>query len=312
MSDKSAIEWTDATFNPVTGCTKVSEGCRNCYALKFAERFRGTPGHYFEHGFDVILRHDKLELPLTWKKPKKIFVNSMSDLFHKDIPDEYILAVFSVMAEANWHTFQLLTKRPQRMHDLLADIGPKLDGMVYNGHTVSWPLPNVWLGVSVENQQAADERIPSLLQTPAVVRFLSCEPLLGPVDLEWPDGSNKAELCCNGYECGCQGMPVEPPLLNGIDWVIVGGESGPNARPMHPEWARSLRDQCQRWKVPFFFKQWGEWLPNAQEYGADPGDFNYERKHVIVGDIPMCKAGKKTAGRLLDGRTWDEFPAVQR
>lgn len=308
MSNNSAIEWTDATWNPTTGCTKVSEGCRNCYALKFAERFRGTPGHYFEHGFDVMLRHDKLELPLMWKKPKKVFVNSMSDLFHEQVPDEFIEQVFAVMSATPQHTYQILTKRPKRMlewftHNRAIFVAGAAHQMGHRPPQVTWdewwPLANVWLGVSVENQQTADERIPLLLQTPAAVRFLSCEPLLGPVSLAGFDGK------------------IYRPWLDSIawrvdiDWVIAGGESGPNARPMHPDWVRSLRDECTSAGVAFFFKQWGEWLPNAQDYDANPGDFDYERKHIMVGDIPMCRAGKKKAGRKIDGRTWDEFPVVQ-
>ncbi|WP_110933769.1 DUF5131 family protein [Paenibacillus bouchesdurhonensis] len=172
MSDKTGIEWADATWNPVTGCTKVSEGCRNCYAKTFTERFEGTPGHYFESGFHVTLRPEKLDQPLRWKRPRRIFVNSMSDLFHPDVPDGFIEQVFRVMTIAQHHTYQILTKRPERMRDWILQRG-----------WIMSELPHVWLGVSVENQKAADERIPHLLQIPAVVRFLSCEPLLGPVDL---------------------------------------------------------------------------------------------------------------------------------
>ena len=291
MSDKTSIEWTDATWNPVTGCQKVSEGCRNCYALTFAERFRGTPGHYFEHGFDVTLRPTKLELPFTWKKPRRVFVNSMSDLFHKDVPDEYIAKVFDVMAQTPEHTYQVLTKRPQRMKEFIEQYNPE--------NLAPEILPNVWLGVSVENQQAAEERIPLLLETPAVVRFLSCEPLLGPVDLSFV---NQVDHPNN------EGYGIQ--AIEGINWIIAGGESGPKARPMHPEWVRMLRDQCIEAGVSFFFKQWGEWLPNAQEYDANPGDFDYEKKHVMVEDVAMCRAGKKKAGRKIDGRTWDELPVM--
>lgn len=274
MSDNTGIEWTDATWNPVTGCEKVSPGCDHCYALTLAERFRGAPGHYFEHGFDVQLRPDKLDLPLRWRRPRRIFVNSMSDLFHKDIPDEYIARVFAVMAFAPQHTFQLLTKRHARMRSLLSSPGfemllwaamvdlpaarAKPDVLCIDFEPVDWPLPNVWLGVSVENQQWADTRIPALLATPAAVRFISAEPLLGPV-----------------------AFPAES-----LDWVIVGGESGKGARPMHPGWARQIRYQCELVGTPFLFKQWG----SHDEHGN-----------------PMSK---HKAGRELDGRLHDGYPAV--
>ena len=213
MSLNSDIEWTEATWNPVTGCTQVSPGCAHCYAKTFAERFRGVPGHPYEYGFDLTLRPGRLEQPLQWKKARLIFVNSMSDLFHEDVPEEFIRQVFEVMAAAHWHTFQLLTKRSQR----LAELAPAL----------SFP-DNLWAGVSVENQRWTT-RIDDLRRIDAGVRFLSCEPLLGPLQLD----------------------------LRGVHWVIVGGESGPRARRMDPGWARSIRGQCQDAGVAFFFKQWG-------------------------------------------------------
>jgi protein gp37 len=213
VSATSHIEWTEATWNPVTGCTQISPGCANCYAKIFAERFRGVPGHPYEHGFDLELRPERLDQPLTWKKPKLVFVNSMSDLFHKAIPDTFIREVFETMQIASLHTFQLLTKRPER----LVELAPSL------------PFPdNLWVGVSIENQHWTS-RIDDLRKVPASVRFLSCEPLLGPLRLD----------------------------LSGIHWVIVGGESGHGARRMKPEWARSIRDQCSLAGVAFFFKQWG-------------------------------------------------------
>lgn len=284
MSGQTAIEWTDATWNPVTGCTKVSPGCDHCYAETFAERFRGTPGHHFERGFDVTLRPERLDIPLRWRKPRRVFVNSMSDLFHADVPDDFIARVFAAMALAPRHTFQVLTKRHARMRSLLnSDDFVRAIGQAWLFHPnrvtytdyPGWPLPNVWLGVSVENQRWADIRIPALLDTPAAVRFLSCEPLLGPVTLDpW-------------------GGDGPPPA--GLHWVICGGESGPGARPMHPDWARSLRDQCVAAGVPFLFKQWGAWLPCADPTCECDGS---------------CRVGKKRAGRELDGRTWDEYPAV--
>lgn len=223
MSDKSKIEWTDATWNPVTGCTKVSEGCRNCYALTFAERWRGTPGHYFEKGFDIILRPHKMDEPLRWTKPRKIFVNSMSDLFHAKVPVDYIEQVYATMALAKQHTFQILTNRPERMQDFYMNA-------VYNGHIPgNEPLKNVWIGVSVEDERVK-HRIDILREIPAAIRFISFEPLIGDV----------GELD-----------------LSGIHWAIVGGESGRGARPMEEAWVRNIQRQCKEQGVAFFFKQWG-------------------------------------------------------
>lgn len=242
MSQRSTIEWTDATWNPVTGCTKVSPGCAHCYAETFAERFRGVPGHPYERGFDLQLRPERLQAPLTWKRPSLVFVNSMSDLFHEDVPFDFVSAVFETMERADWHTFQILTKRPERAATLSADL--------------PWPR-NVWLGTSVENQRWTT-RIDDLRRTGAHVRFLSCEPLLGPLRLD----------------------------LTGIHWVIVGGESGPKARPMKSAWAEAIRDQCQEQDVPFFFKQWGA--------------HNEEGRRV----------GKTKAGRQLAGRLWEQRPTL--
>jgi len=244
MGDDSRIEWTDATWNPITGCTKVSEGCDHCYAETFAERWRGIPGHPYEQGFDLKLWPERLDMPLRWRRPRRVFVNSMSDLFHEGISLDYIQRVFAVMAAAPQHTFQVLTKRPER----LAELAPRL----------LWP-DNVWMGVSVENQRWTS-RIDDLRRVAAVVRFLSCEPLLGPLELD----------------------------LTGIHWVIAGGESGARARPMRPEWARSIRDQCRLAGVLFFFKQWG------------------------AHDASGLRTSKVRSGRLLDGRTWNEFPEQLR
>lgn len=292
MSEKTGIEWTDATWNPIRGCSRVSEGCRNCYAESVANRFKGQ-GQPYEgliartgqwNGNITVVDH-LLDQPLRWRKPRRIFVNSMSDLFHETVPDDVIHAVFSVMAQATQHTFQILTKRPERMRDVLTlwdRIG--ITGNYFHGH----PLPNVWLGVSVEDQATADERIPLLLQTPAAVRWISAEPLLGPIDFSgmWVPHANPA---------------VHESMLEALDWVVVGGESGKNARPMQLDWALSLRDQCQSAGVPFFFKQWGEHAPN---WFCD-GDGKYDG-----GPIWMDRMGKKAAGRLLDGREWNEYPVV--
>jgi protein gp37 len=243
MAEHSSIEWTESTWNPVTGCEKVSPGCAHCYAERFAERFRGVPGHPYEQGFDLRLWHDRLELPLRWKRPRLIFVNSMSDLFHPSVPDEFVLDVFDVMRRAEQHKFQVLTKRPERAASLT--------------ERLLWSA-NIWMGTSVENQRFTI-RTRYLRGTGAAVKFLSCEPLLGPLDLD----------------------------LSGIDWVIVGGESGPGARPMRFDWARDIKDQCRTADVPFFFKQWG------------------------AHDERGIRVGKHRAGRVLDGQTWDEMPRTR-
>ena len=236
MSTNTKIEWTDATWNPVRGCVKISPGCKHCYAERFAERFRGVKGHPFEQGFDLRFVPEKLEDPLRWKTSKRIFVNSMSDLFHVDVPLSYIKDVFDVMRRAHWHQYQVLTKRSER----LLELSPQLN----------WQ-PQIWMGVSVENAEYTS-RIDDLRKTGAQVKFLSLEPLLGPL----------------------------PELnLQAIDWAIVGGESGPGARPVNADWVTDIRDQCRRAGVPFFFKQWG---------GVQ----------------------KKKAGRELEGRTWDEMPEL--
>lgn len=265
MAGRSSIEWTDRTWNPVTGCTKLSSGCEHCYAEAIAHRFAGSAA--FPAGFAVTLHPERLGAPRRWRAPSRVFVNSMSDLFHSEVPTEFIARVFAVMAATPRHTYQVLTKRPARMRALLRR--PLLDD-------VEWPLPNVWLGVSTEDQHWAQIRIPVLLATPAAVRFVSAEPLLGALRLH---GSWLGELGSGG-----------------LDWVIVGGESGRAARPMRPGWARSLRDQCQAAGVAFFFKQWGEWAPHP-----DPPLAGAE-------DPPMVRVGKKAAGRVLEGRTYDELP----
>lgn len=234
MAQNSSIEWTDSTWNPVTGCTKISPGCKHCYAERMAIRLSGMNQPRYRNGFEVTLQSDLVRLPLRWRQPRVIFVNSMSDLFHEEIPESFIMEVFQTMLEAHWHTFQILTKRANR----LAEIAGRLP----------WPI-NVWMGVSVESPRYV-YRIERLRGVPAAVRFLSIEPLLGPI-------------------------PSLPPA--GIDWVIVGGESGPRARPMQPDWVRDIRDGCLAKGIPFFFKQWGG-------------------------------TRKKTAGRTLDGRTWDGMP----
>ena len=337
MAGKSKIEWTDETWNPVTGCTKVSDGCKNCYAERLwpkiegarlaREDARGTASKARKFT-DVACHEERLEIPLHWKKPRRVFVNSMSDLFHEAVPDEYIDRVFAVMASRPQHTFQVLTKRPERMREWAdtrtPDEGrneprivlrrPNIPGIAYS---VVWPLPNVWLGVSAENQAAAELRIPDLLATPAAVRFVSYEPALGPVDFG---------RIVTGHR-RCQGRPDTLNALTGesedghgehsgmfeithgpaLDWIICGGESGPKARPMHPDWARSVRDQCQAAGVSFFFKQWGEFGPDQ----VKPVEYTNVRSGVPMDEpAPMYRVGKKAAGRVLDGREWNEMPVL--
>jgi protein gp37 len=234
MATNSPIEWTDATWNPVTGCSKISPGCKHCYAERMANRLRAMGQKNYRNGFEVTLQPQMLELPLKWKTPKRIFANSMSDLFHVDVPISFIKDVFDVMRRAHWHQYQVLTKRADRVREL--------------SQQLQWE-PQIWMGVSVENEKYLD-RIDHLRKTGAHIKFLSLEPLLGP---------------------------LRKVNLRGIDWVIVGGESGPGARPVDPAWVRDIRDQCERAAVPFFFKQWG---------GVQ----------------------KKRTGRMLEGRTWDEMP----
>lgn len=313
MADRTKIEWTDATWNPVTGCTKVSPGCAHCYAE--------TVDHRFDHdkvgklpwafpasrgGRGVTLHPDRLEQPLHWKKPKKIFTCSMSDLFHEDVPNAFLVAVFMVMSQCPQHVFQILTKRPQRMFDFAKYFfAPTL---TLGNPPVPWPA-NVWAGTSVENQHWADIRIPKLLQIPAQVRFVSAEPLLGSVDLE--------EWLCNG-DCG---VPWQE--CTGINWVIAGGESGPKARPSGSHWFERIRDDCQEAGVPFFFKQFGQWFPRSQWWGNPelklPDDdeayndlytpHNIKRVSYFPGEVEVFhKVGNKAAGAVLDGRKWREMP----
>jgi protein gp37 len=338
MSDNSAIEWTEATWNVVTGCTRISDGCDHCYierTMPFRTQHRrfDAPG---VGGTTGVKRHsERLHLPLRWRNPRRVFVNSLSDLFHDQVPDEYIAEVFAVMAMARQHTFQLLTKRHARMRSLLNQ--PSFAADVYvrcaqRGATSLpepwWPLPNLWLGVSVENQQWAGIRIPALLDTPAAVRWLSCEPLIGLVDLDPYIGPLVLRKGDSG-RCGTQWTEYGDL----IDWVVAGGESGPGARPMHPDWARTLRDQCVAAGVPYFHKQNGAWIETDREnathllkvdgtlvaredatmdhpYGLSSGRDQdlVDRGHP--GWVRVRRTTKKAAGRILDGRTWDEYPSV--
>lgn len=350
MSDGTKIEWTDATANVVNGCSVVSPGCTNCYAMRLAgTRMRNHPtragltrdskaGPVWTG--EVRFNEAALQQVLRWSRPRMIFWNAHGDLFHPNVPDEWIDRCFAAMAMTPQHKHQVLTKRPERMRAWFADnwryesIYNALGRLGRDGHVelhpyrrafpngMVWPLPNVWLGTSVEDQQRANERIPHLLATPAAVRWLSCEPLLGPVDLtrhlapRWPDCNctegplaeetvhdrNLVERCprCN--------VALGGDPRSGLGWIVAGGESGHGARPMHPDWARSLRDQCGAAGVPFLFKQWGEWAPHDGrrdiEYALTAG-----RAHWCGDYGPWLeRIGKRAAGRLLDGVQYDGYP----
>lgn len=354
MSDKSKIEWTDATWNPVTGCEKVSQGCKHCYAERQWPRFHGRewvdvplkgpiakiypeiPTVNIQRPFTHVMCHpERLDQPLRWKQPRRIFVNSISDLFHDDVPDEFIARIFGAMAATQHHTFQVLTKRPERMRNFLVNCAWWEGWVTHNGSPVEkayqgngiivgsrqtgWPLPNVWLGVSVEDQSTADERIPLLLQTPAAVRWVSAEPLLGEISLErfllssYDKAAHDYQML--GTEC----------RSNKLNWIVAGGESGPKARPMHPDWIRSLRDQCDERGTPFLFKQWGEWVPgldasNEQIDAARSGAWVHlaggihdgnDKDVFLKGDGHVLRVGKKSAGRLLDGVLHDDYPSAR-
>jgi len=362
--NNSKIEWTDATWNPIVGCSKVSEGCRNCYAMTMAARIANAAqaalrqgkgltdvqAAYrnvvkWENGKDraagendkalpqwnnlIAVIDSVLTLPLRWKSPRRIFVNSMADLFHESVPFEVIDQVFAVMALCPEHSFQILTKRPERMAEYLNQVNvDQFRSMVFvntlrefkepkspepfrrASEAVKWPLPNVWLGTSVENQEQFLKRVRALIHCPATVRFLSCEPLVGELvvtDL-FPDDPNLGFDPLTGRMWG--GIPGGEDFFESlrIHWVICGGESGHGARPMQLEWARSLRDQCQAAGVPFFFKQWGEHSPYYEKADTETG-------RIVLAELPhgeSRRVGKKAAGRLLDGREWNEFPGVAK
>ena len=320
MSAGTKIEWTDRTWNVVSGCTKVSPACDHCYIertppFRMARRRFDKPGAGGTTG--VTLHRDRLGQPLTWKKPQRVFVCSLADLFHDKVSDDFLADVFGMMAHARRHTFQVLTKRHDRMRKLLnspafrdavADRVLRDDPAARSRWAAtSWPLPNVWLGVTAENEKWYAIRASALIDTPAAVRFVSCEPLLSRIDLS-PWRHDRLEP-----------NPGSGPH-RGIHWVIAGGETGPGARPSDPAWFRLMRDQCQAGNVPFFFKQWGDWAPTgagvAHVPGYKPDPTTRPRKACFCGPDPtdfhteMARVGKRAAGRELDGRTWDEFPEV--
>jgi protein gp37 len=305
---KHKISWLNIpgyipqTWNPIIGCSKISDGCRNCYAERMAARLASMTSDHLKYdevincrdswNGETLLVESALQKPLGWKKPRSIFVNSMGDLFHENTPDEWIDQVHYIMAKCPQHLFILLTKRAKRMAEYYS-----VERCLYETNCgdyrpkASWPLPNVWVGVTAENQAAADERIPHLLRTPAAVRFVSCEPMVGAVKLVDVDEDG---------ECYADYLSEDP--ASRLDWIICGGESGPEARAMNPEWARSLRDQCQAASVPFFFKQWGAGIPK----GSDPRSCRQKWPFHNAGFNPRERNG----GDILDGRQWHEFPEV--
>ena len=359
MSTKTSIEWTDATWNPVVGCSPISAGCEKCYASRMAGRFHQTTyAGYVEHigngtcgawkwNGKAGLISKALDRPLHWRKPRRIFVNSMGDLFHESVPDEWIDRVFAVMALCPQHTFQVLTKRPERMMSRLLDGPPNWDRAIDslpNGNQIwvtddchlrvgldcgddpvtlakHWPLPNVWLGVSVEDQKTADARIPLLLRTPAALRFVSCEPLLGAIIFE-PEWIGDCPLCDGRghYYVGSDIAGCNNCQGGYLHWIIAGAETGPGARPAHPDWFRSLRDQCQAAGVPYFFKGFGEWA----EYTVNgPNGYTPQHRWIdLKGTVHNCglcevpsddcvcirRDGKRAAGRRLDGHEHSEIP----
>lgn len=369
---ETRIEWADRTWNPITGCTKISEACQHCYAERMSKRLAGRCGYPKDDPFQVVKHDDVFAHPLKWRKPSRVFVCSMGDLFHKDVLDDWILAAFvsmgltyqhtgkmreiepgyEVAIHAPKHTFMILTKRPERMKNFIerlrSDETDKewevrvrhyaytlsaMNGDILPGNAVftfyEWlndGMPGLWLGVTAENQQRADERIPILLQTPAAKRFVSVEPMLGQVDLTPYLGdlyfcNHHGRLCPEGviyaadYKtvlCKYCKQPVQ--ITTPLNLVICGGETGPGARPMHPDWVRSLRDQCQAAGTPFFLKSWGDWAPGTLFEPCPRGSckiINLDGGELTPNSLLMRKVGKKAAGRLLDGREWNEWPEVE-
>lgn len=295
MADKTGIQWTNATWNPTIGCAKVSAGCKNCYAERMAKRLAGRYGYPQSEPFKPTIHLSRLDEPLRWRKPRMVFVCSMGDLFHEDVPPEWITTVVNAIRQANrknWqHKWLFLTKRPE---NITRWINWCPDHRAADA--AAWFQKKAWVGVTAENQKLANERIPILLGIPAAVRFVSIEPMLGPVD-PWLPEKRK------GFVSHVHGK--------GVDWVICGGETGPGARPMHPGWARSLRDQCESSDVPFFFKSWGDWAAcKPAGYCEGMGSIGYlgDGSYRFDQNMRMKKIGKKRTGRLLDGKEWGEYP----
>ena len=283
--NRTKIEWTEVSWNPITGCTPISEGCQNCYAARMAKRLAGRYGYPADDPFRPTFHSDRLHEPYRWESPKMIFVCSMGDLFHEDIPAAVIYRILRVIKETPQHTYQLLTKRPERARTIFANV------LWHNG----WDrLPNLWLGVSIENQKRADERMPHLLTVNNVgVRFVSIEPMLAEVSIT-------QYLYCLYIFTAVGEFKFVP-----LDWVIVGGETGPGARPVHPDWVRKIRDECLALGIPFFFKHWGEW----KEWDPGEPEWSLRRPAFTFPDgKTVFRIGRKAAGRLLDGREWNELP----
>jgi len=299
---KTRIEWTKFSWNPFHGCTKISDGCKYCYAERMARRLAGRFGYpEYPHHFDVVMREDRMNEPATWKEPRMVFVGSMGDLFHEDVETWFILSIFHVMAGNSQHTFQVLTKRPERMYNILKRYEP---------------AKNIWLGVTAENQKAADERIPILLETPAAVRFVSCEPLLGwldPTDISL--GNYRYLNALNGHisKLNKNGTGyAHERKTNHLNLVIDGGETGPNARPSHPDWFRQIRDECIKANIAYFHKHNGEWTANAEQIleldMKNPQGYKFAKVGYGGKEIWMARIGKKKAGHLLDGKEWRQMP----
>lgn len=332
MSTK--IEWVKnqdgtqgTTWNPVTGCSKCSPGCLNCYAERMHRRLQAMGQAKYAQDFNAVVCHpEALEEPLKWKKPRMVFVCSMGDLFHEDVTVGGLTLVFDIMSQAEQHTFQVLTKRPELMRQFLAGKYDRGNGHTWRYMAEGAYLPNVWIGVTVCNQEEANIKIPILLEIPAAVRFVSIEPMLGPVDISpWLTGMEQylkdATKLVEKWDCmGEPYVDVEPDVevdvreCNRLDWVICGGETGPGARPMHPDWVRSLRDQCTAAGVPCFFKAWGEYVTEEQapEDIVLPSTSFYPQGWNMKRGNDVYRVGKKRAGHLLDGQEWRQMPEVQR
>lgn len=306
----TGIEYGQTAWNPITGCSKISEACQNCWAERMSKRLAGRYGYPSDKPFSITLHPDRLAEPLRWKKPRTVLVSFMGDLFHDDVPDSFLDQIFAVMAKAQQHTFLVLTKRPERannyilraMYDEDCCYGGWYEAIEKLGIPDATPLENIWVGVTIENQSRADERIPFLLQIPSKVRFVSIEPMLGPVDI----------IKAMDFAMINGDVPVQG-IAQWLHWVICGGESGPRSRPMHPDWARSIRDQCVNEKVPFWFKQWGEYISISQmpEETYRAWDVYHGTECRWDEDDPIWKAGKKKNGNLLDGQVWEQRPEVK-
>lgn len=331
---KTEIEWTDSTWNPVTGCTKISPACKNCYAARMANRLRGRAGYPADDPFRVTLHPDRLAEPLRWREPRMVFPVSMGDLFHRDVPDMFIAAAFGIMVLTP-HTYQVLTKRVDecvrwfealdRRANVARDVFPeeslnwrrwhvlRAAAIQFTGKPLPsipssdppWPPPNVWAGATVENQEMADERIEQLRQVPAALRYVSIEPMLGQLDLRLRRREPCSRTCFHHVSHPCEKCGYQAGRLP-VDWVIVGGETGPGARPMRAEWVRDVRDQCARSGVPFFFKSWGDWLPVSQQVSGQR--LTGSVKQFVDGGELVIRCGKQQAGHLLDGREHRQWP----